>query len=100
MYPFYLLPILTPPPPMHKLSTCRIIHASFGSSFGANLHTEMKIGEHVPIAEKVKVSFTLISFIIFESSDWNFDYVRVCLRVFEDTSLINHYLFFYLQKDT
>ena len=69
MYPFYLLPILTPPPPIHKSSTCRIIHASLGSYFGVNPHTEMKIEAYVPIAEKVKVGFTLISFVIFESSD-------------------------------
>ena len=69
MYPFSLLPILTPPPPIHKSSTCRIIHASLGSYFGVNPHIEIKIGAHVPIDEKVKVSFTLVLFIIFELSD-------------------------------
>ena len=98
MYPFYLLPILTPPPPIHKSSTCRIIHASLGSYFGVNPHTEMEIGAHVPIAEKMKVSFTLIPFIIFESSDWNFDLVPACLRAFEDTSLNKSLSFLNLQK--
>ena len=56
------------PPPIHKPSTCTIIHASFGNSFGVNPHTEMKIGAHVPMAEIVNVSFTPIPFIIFESS--------------------------------
>lgn len=54
----------------------------FGSSYGLNLHAERKIGAYVLMAEKVIVSFTLLLFVIFESFDWNFNLVLVCVKDF------------------